>query len=133
MWVAGHDHEVLSDADRRAIREQLDRLLANPFFSHSKRFPNFLRFVVERTLAGDAENIKERTLGIEIFGRDADYDTASDPSSASPPLRFASGWPSITRNRRTRRNCGSTCFRGPTFHNSSFREVVMRLACPMRI
>jgi hypothetical protein len=79
MWVAGHDQGVLSDADRRAIREQLDRLLANPFFSHSKRFPNFLRFVVERTLAGDAENIKERTLGIEIFGRDADYDTASDP------------------------------------------------------
>lgn len=61
------------------VREQLARLLSNPFFSHSKRFPTFLRFVVEQTLAGDAENIKERTLGIEIFGRDAEYDTASDP------------------------------------------------------
>jgi len=61
------------------VREQLNRLLANPFFSHSKRFPTFLRFVVEQTLAGESENIKERTLGIEIFGRDAEYDTASDP------------------------------------------------------
>jgi len=45
------------------VREQLNRLLANPFFSHSKRFPSFLRFVVEQTLAGESENIKERTLG----------------------------------------------------------------------
>ena len=62
-----------------AVRDELDRLLASPFFNHSRRFPNFLRFVVEHTLAGDIENIKERTLGIEIFGRDADYDTATDP------------------------------------------------------
>jgi hypothetical protein len=62
-----------------AVRDELDRLLASPFFSHSRRFPNFLRFVVEQTLAGDIEKIKERTLGIEIFGRDAGYDTATDP------------------------------------------------------
>ena len=74
-----HDREVLSKATRSAVTEQLNRLVASPYFSHSKRFPNFLRFVVEQTLAGDVENIKERTLGIEIFERDADYDTASDP------------------------------------------------------
>lgn len=62
-----------------AVRDELDRLLASSFFNHSRRFPNFLRFVVEQTLAGDIEKIKERTLGIEIFGRDADYDTATDP------------------------------------------------------
>jgi hypothetical protein len=39
----------------------------------------FLRFVVRHTLAGQADAVKERTLGIEIFGRSADYDTASDP------------------------------------------------------
>jgi hypothetical protein len=74
-----HEHPPLNDAEKSAVREQLNRLLANPFFSHSKRFPTFLRFVTEQTLAGEADNIKERTLGIEIFGRDADYDTASDP------------------------------------------------------
>jgi hypothetical protein len=73
------NHTTQSELDQNSVREQLNRLLANPFFSHSKRFPTFLRFVVEHTLAGEAEKIKERTLGIEIFGRDPDYDTASDP------------------------------------------------------
>jgi hypothetical protein len=76
---AAHHSPTLSEAKKAAVRAQLERLLANPHFSHSKRFPNFLRFVVEQTLAGEEENIKERTLGIEIFGRDPDYDTASDP------------------------------------------------------
>lgn len=70
---------IVSDIDKTAVSEQMQRLVSNSFFSHSKRLPSFLRFVVEQTLAGNAENIKERTLGIEIFGRDAEYDTASDP------------------------------------------------------
>jgi len=72
-------HNGLSKAAKTAIGEQLERMVASPYFSHSKRLPNFLRFVVEHTLAGDAENLKERTLGIEIFRRDPGYDTASDP------------------------------------------------------
>ncbi len=74
-----HSKEFLSETAKKAIREQLERLLASPYISHSKRFPTFLRFVVEHTLAGEADDIKERTLGIEIFGRDANYDTALDP------------------------------------------------------
>jgi hypothetical protein len=68
-----------SDVEKAAIEEQVERLLQNPYFSHSRRFPMFLRFVVRHTLAGQADAVKERTLGIEIFGRNADYDTASDP------------------------------------------------------
>jgi hypothetical protein len=70
---------VSSTEDRTAIQEQLERLLGNPHFSHSRRFPSFLRFVVEQTLSGQMDLLKERTLGTEIFGRDANYDTASDP------------------------------------------------------
>ena len=65
--------------ERTAILEQLERLLGNPHFSHSRRFPSFLRFVVDHTLSGQTDLLKERTIGIEIFGRDADYDTSSDP------------------------------------------------------
>lgn len=70
---------VLSAEGKTAIHEQLERLLINPYFSHSRRFPAFLRFAVERTLSGQGDVLKERTLGIEIFGRPADYDTAADP------------------------------------------------------
>ena len=69
----------LSNPLKKAITEQVDRMLASPFFNHSKRLPNFLRFVVTHTLAGEVEKIKERTLGVEVFGREAGYDTASDP------------------------------------------------------
>jgi hypothetical protein len=76
---AGHVNDGVSKTERDAIGEQLDRLVASPYFSHSKRLPNFLRFVVEHTLSGEAESIKERIIGVEIFGREASYDTASDP------------------------------------------------------
>src|ERR1700677_1158646 len=68
-----------TEVEKAAIEEQVERLLQNPHSSHSRRFPTFLRFVVRHTLAGQADGVKERTLGIEIFGRSADYDTASDP------------------------------------------------------
>jgi hypothetical protein len=69
----------LTEIEKAAIEEQVERLLQTPYFSHSRRFPIFLRYVVRHTLAGHADEVKERTLGIEIFGRSADYDTSSDP------------------------------------------------------
>ena len=72
-------HDPLTEAEKAAVREQIDRLLATPYFSHSKRFPAFMRSVVQHALAGNADQLKERTLGVEIFGRTPDYDTAADP------------------------------------------------------
>ena len=67
------------EVGRGAVEQQLERLLASPLFSSSKRYPSFLRFVVARVLAGDTDQLKERILGIEIFGRPPDYDTNTDP------------------------------------------------------
>jgi hypothetical protein len=68
-----------SEAERQVVRDQLERMLAHPFFSHSKRYPTLLRYVVEHTLDGRTEQMKERTLGIEVFGRNPEYDTNQDP------------------------------------------------------
>ena len=68
-----------TQAERNAIREQLERLLANPLFKHSRRYPSMLRYVVEHALFGDSGQLKERTLGIEVFARDPHYDTNLDP------------------------------------------------------
>src|SRR6266566_9643823 len=70
---------VYSEAEREAIRNQMERMLANPLFKNSKRYPNLLRYIVEHTLAGFPAELKERTLGIEVFGRQPDYDTNADP------------------------------------------------------
>jgi hypothetical protein len=68
-----------TEAERQAVRDQLERMLTHPFFSHSKRYPTLLRYVVEHTLEGRTEQMKERTLGIEVFGRNPEYDTNQDP------------------------------------------------------
>jgi hypothetical protein len=70
---------VYGEAEKADILRQLDRLLGNPHFSHSKRFPSFLRFIIQEELEGRGDQLKERTLGIEVFGRNAGYDTTSDP------------------------------------------------------
>jgi len=68
-----------TDAGRRAIHEQLERLLSNSRFKNSKRCPNLLRYLVENTLEGRTEHLRERNLGIDVFGRNQDYDTNTDP------------------------------------------------------
>jgi hypothetical protein len=64
--------------DEEAIRSQLVEILASPEFRSSQRCQEFLRFVVEQSLAGHAGVLKERTIGVEAFGRAADYETNLD-------------------------------------------------------
>jgi hypothetical protein len=61
------------------VRAELEAILRDPLFGHSRRYPTFLRYVVERTLDGHSGGLKERTVGIEALGRPASYDTSQDP------------------------------------------------------
>jgi hypothetical protein len=62
-----------------AIREQLERLVAHPLFANSKRYPVLLAYAVEQTLRGNGAELKERSIGIEVFGRSPSYDANADP------------------------------------------------------
>jgi hypothetical protein len=53
-------------------------LLSTPF-RNSKRYPALLRYVVEQHLNGSASELKERTIAIDVFGRDPYYDPSADP------------------------------------------------------
>jgi hypothetical protein len=68
-----------SDYEKGAVEQQLEHLLASSLFNSSKRYGQFLRFVVARVLDGQGSQLKERVLGVEIFERPADYDTNTDP------------------------------------------------------
>jgi len=61
------------------VHSELERILASSLFRGSRRCQGLLRRITEQTLAGDTDSLKERTLGIEVFGRPADYDTSQDP------------------------------------------------------
>jgi hypothetical protein len=75
-----------SASNAAAVRAQLQRLLAHPLFTNSKRYPTLLSYTVEQTLRGNAAELKERTIGIEAFGRKPDYD-----ANADPVVRIAAG------------------------------------------
>jgi hypothetical protein len=68
-----------SEAIKQDALAQLARILESPQFRSSKRCSIFLRYVVEQTGANHLEGLKERTLGIEVFGRNPQYDTNQDP------------------------------------------------------
>lgn len=72
--------ETLGLEDREDIDRQVARVLNHPLFHQSKRLPIFLRYVVAQSFGPGLEgSAKERTLGVEVFGRKPDYDNNSDP------------------------------------------------------
>jgi hypothetical protein len=60
------------------VRQCLERILQSPHFRASSRSKQFLSFVVGKKLEGREDEIKERTIGIELFDRIADFETSGD-------------------------------------------------------
>src|SRR5437867_8631491 len=61
------------------VREHLAALLRSNAFAHVDRLKRFLRYVVEETIAGRGENLKEYSIGVEVFDREASFDPRTDP------------------------------------------------------
>ncbi|WP_419662276.1 tetratricopeptide repeat domain protein [Desulfosarcina variabilis str. Montpellier] len=61
------------------VREQMARILNSPEFKATDAQHAFLRYVIGRTLAGQADEIKGYTVATEVFGRREDFDQATDP------------------------------------------------------
>ncbi len=62
----------------KRIRDQMNLIFQDPRFRSSKRSIEFLQYVVEQTLNGSVDQIKERTIGEAVFGRKLSYDTNVD-------------------------------------------------------
>jgi len=71
--------EARSGLSHDAVREQLDRILAHREFHATDKMRDFLRFVVEETLAGRKHRIKGYTVATRVFCRDDDFDPGQDP------------------------------------------------------
>ena len=68
-----------TEEEKNQVRRQMERLLETAHFKNSRRYPALFRFIVEETLEGRGEFLKERLLGVSVFNRPPDYDTADDP------------------------------------------------------
>ncbi len=73
----GHTGNVTPIPEQH-VRAELDRILATKGFSNAGRLSKLLRYVVEKTLAGETDQLKEYAVGVEVFDRDGNYDPRLD-------------------------------------------------------
>jgi hypothetical protein len=66
--------------EREVVLRELEAILSSYHFRGSKRYPALLQYVVDAALENRLGDLKERTLGVEVFGRDPGYDTNADPA-----------------------------------------------------
>jgi TolB-like protein/Flp pilus assembly protein TadD len=64
--------------DAESTRRSLQRVLASSGFVRNERMSRFLKFVVEKTLEGNGNDLKETVIAVEAFGRRPDYDPKLD-------------------------------------------------------
>jgi adenylate cyclase len=63
----------------RLVRRQVKRILGSADFDASGRSREFLRFIVEETLAGRGEELTQSAIATKVFGRKDDFDAVVDP------------------------------------------------------
>jgi adenylate cyclase len=65
-------------ASPQVIRAELARILGSSEFTASRHLKRFLQYVVDESLAGREEQLKERNIALCALGRDADFDPRLD-------------------------------------------------------
>lgn len=62
----------------REIKAQFKRIVSTPTFKSSRILSSFLEFVIEKTLAGKEDEIKEYSIGISVLSRNIDFNPQLD-------------------------------------------------------
>jgi len=71
--------ETSAEPSAAEIRAELERIVASRSFARAGRACDLLKFLVGETLAGAGARLKGYTIGVEVFGRPADFDPQIDP------------------------------------------------------
>ena len=71
-------HQAAPEPSAAEIKRQMDMILDSDRFRQAKSLEKFLRYVVARKLEGAENELKEYTIGLEVFHRGADYDPRRD-------------------------------------------------------
>ena len=78
----------MNQPNQTEITSSLERILSSTYFRQSRKLAAFLRFVVEKTLRGEAGEIKEYTIGKEILSRKESFNPQQDASVRIHALRL---------------------------------------------
>src|SRR5712692_10576118 len=80
--IAGRQSRSISIESARKwqrVREELEKVLASRSFRSADRMRRFLSYVVELTIEGKCDDLKEYALGVEVFDREQSFDPRVDP------------------------------------------------------
>ncbi len=69
-----------NEQENERILKTLDAMLASEWFANSSQMQNFLRFIVTKTVAGEADSLKGYTIGVDALGKPETFDPGTDPS-----------------------------------------------------
>ena len=69
---------VQSESDRTEVRQHVAELIEGEAFKGSPRSIRFLNYIVERAITGDFDSLKERVIGVELFGRSGSWNSGED-------------------------------------------------------
>src|SRR5947209_2396145 len=59
----------------RGISGEIERILQSEAFRNAEGLRRLLRFLAEKTAAGEADQLKEYTIGVDGLGKPSTYDT----------------------------------------------------------
>jgi TolB-like protein/Flp pilus assembly protein TadD len=77
-WFTPVSEATVENPTPAAVRAQLQRILESPLFSNARRLSQFLQFVVARSIEGQAAEIKEYLIAVEVYNRNPSYDPKDD-------------------------------------------------------
>jgi hypothetical protein len=69
----------LTEEAKQCVRKALEEMAGSLPFRTSRQCQDLLHYIVLHSLSGEDESLRERVIGVEVFGRRPDYDQAADP------------------------------------------------------
>ena len=118
------------------FREAVEIVCESRFFRSSSKSCEFLRHIVHRTLEGNTSELKERLIGMSLFGRVATYDTGSD---ATVRVRANDVRKRLTAYNEAHRDTSMSCLELPAgsyvprFYKAAENEINAEVAVPSAV
>ena len=82
------DTDERKNLDDDSRYQLLQRILATPDFVRSPQLSKFLLYICTATFEGRGQSLSEQHVGVAVFGREPDYDSAADTIVRSHALRL---------------------------------------------
>lgn len=114
-------------SDIVALQQHVKEVIEGEVFKGSHRSVQFLQYIVDQAIAGHCESLKERVIGMELFGRSASYDTGDDAIVRVTASDVRRRLLDTTEGTGPPQNSGSHCLQGHTSQKLRASQMGLQL------